>query len=330
MSGKYFHMEHLVLNSNYNVKMIMTNNLDSHKYIKDHYPKVTIITSFDEAIYDKTIDLVVIATSNDVHYEYSKKALINNKHVVCEKPFVETKAQALELFNLARVHNRVLRVFHNRMYDGDFLTIKDLLARNTLGKLISYTARFDNFNPDIGPNWRFKDSHMAGLFYDLAPHLIHQALMLFGEPKSVFTKLYYDRANSLVDDRFEITMNYDNNFTAYLSGEFMAYKPKPRFEIKGQTKAFYKYGFDTPDNIKAPSDTHYQEEGTLAEIIDTNQTDTKVKVLRGIHYEFYNKLANDITESNTHSIENDLAISVINIMEKGILSNKFDQAIQIK
>lgn len=204
-AAKGLHIPVILKNQNYILKQVMTRSLENQKLLKELYPDVLLITSLDQALNDKDIDLIVIATSNDVHYEYTKQALEHNKHVICEKPFVETYQEALELFNLAESKNLLLKVFHNRKYDGEVLTAKKLLEENVFGKLISFENRFDRFRLEKTNNWREQDLKMSGIFYDLAPHLVHNALNLFGVPLSVYNFLSYQRdSSSLVDDGFEM------------------------------------------------------------------------------------------------------------------------------
>src|SRR5690554_2273007 len=137
-AAKAFHLPIILNNENYELKQIMTRNKTRQKEIKSLYPNVEIITSYDDAVKSSEIDLVVIATTNDVHYEYTKKALENNKNVICEKPFVPTHKEALELFELAKKNNLILKVYHNRKYNGDILTLKELMKKVDFGKLLSF------------------------------------------------------------------------------------------------------------------------------------------------------------------------------------------------
>lgn len=316
MAGRSFHMKHLRLNNNYLVKMIMTNNLDRQKEIRNDYPNVEIITNFNQAINNPNIHLIVIATANDVHYEYTKKALLSNKHVVCEKPFVEKYTDALELFNIAKDKNLLLRVYHNRTYDGDLLTIKELLKTEDFGKLISFKSRFNRFSPSIRDNWRSTKVEMAGLYYDLAPHLVHHAVELFGLPKSVYTKLYIDREESIVDDHFEIILNYETGLTCYLSGEVLERNVEPRFEIKGTIASYIKIGFDNPDNLSIIHENIYQDNNLISKVIDNNLLETDIPLYMGRNYLFYEKVFNDIVNKNLDEPETRRALEVILIMEK--------------
>lgn len=321
MAGKLFHLIPLLENKDFDVKMIMTRNKERQKEINDNYQHIKIIETYEEVLLDKEIDLVVIATSNDVHYEYTKKALKHNKHVICEKPFVKAYKEALELFELAKNNNLLLRVFHNRTYDGDLLTIKELLKTKDFGKLISFKSRFNRFSPSIRDNWRSTKVEMAGLYYDLAPHLVHHAVELFGLPKSIYTKLYIDREESIVDDHFEIILNYETGLTCYLSGEVLERNVEPRFEIKGTKASYIKIGFDNPDNLSIIHENIYQDNNLISKVIDNNLLETNIPLYMGRHYLFYEKVFKDIVNKNFDEPETRRALEVILIMEKGILSN---------
>lgn len=329
MAGREFHMPPLDNNDKFFVKKVMTRNEKNQNDLKEQYPYVEIITSFDEAIKDPSIDLIVIATANDVHYEYTKKALEHKKHVVCEKPFVETYETAKELFELANKNNVTLRVFHNRKYDGDIITLEELIETKDFGRLISFSTRFDRLRTEIGENWRFKDSDMAGIFYDLAPHLVHHAVKLFGLPKTVTNKLYYDRDNAIVDDHFEMRLDYEGGFSAFIGAEMLERNPKPRLELVGLNGTYSKYGYDTPDSASKPMDQKYQDKLLRSEYINNELKAEYIPIYTGKHYLFYENLATEIISNNKNVEDENLALSVILIMEKALESNKNNRTITI-
>lgn len=329
MAGREFHMPPLDKNDKFFVKKVMTRNPKNQSDLKEQYPYVEIITSFDDAINDETIDLVVIATANDVHYEYTKKALEHKKHVVCEKPFVETYQMAKELYDLADKNNVILRVFHNRKYDGDIITLEELMKNKDFGRLISFTTRFDRLRTEIGENWRFKEADMAGIFYDLAPHLVHHSVKLFGLPKMVTNKLYHDRDGAIVDDHFEMRLDYENGLSAFLGAEMLERNPKPRLELVGLNGTYVKYGYDTPDSASEKYSEKYQEKKLRSEFIDNELKSEYIPIYIGKHYLFYDNLANDINSGNNNEEDKKLALSVIMIMEKALESNKENKGIEI-
>lgn len=319
MSGRKFHVPGLNESNYYNIKKVMTRNEQNQKDLANDYPNIEIITSFEDALNDPEIDLIVIATSNDVHYEYTKRALMNGKHVVCEKPFVETYKEAKELYDLAKEKGLLLKVFHNRKYDGDITTAKKVIESKQLGTLVSFTTRFDRLIPDIGPNWRFKNTLMAGIFYDLAPHLVHHALDLFGMPNAVYNNLFYDR-KSIVDDHFEMIMYYDNDFKVYLGAEMLERNPLPRIELVGSEKTYVKYGYDNPDSVNVLGKETYQKGNLKSVIIDNNLKEEPIPLLLGLHYLFYDNLALEINSHILDSVDTPLALGVILVMEKAMES----------
>lgn len=329
MAAREFHIPALIKNDKFAVTKVMTRSEHNQKDLKDLYPGVGLITSFDEAILDPNIDLVVIATSNDVHYEYTKKALQNNKHVVCEKPFVETFEEAKELYDLAKSKGLVLRVFHNRKYDGDILTLKELLGNTEFGKPVSFQARFDRLRADIGPNWRFKKTDMAGIFYDLAPHLVHHAIDLFGLPNSVFNTLHHDRTGAIVDDHFEMILFYDNGFTARLGAEVLERDHKPKIQYVGELATYSKFGFDNPDSVNELIPEANQPDLLRSVLTKNDFVEVKVPIKEGKHYLFYDNFGKDVISKELDSKDNKLAMGVVLVMEKAWESNSKRMVIDI-
>lgn len=329
MAAREFHIPAIVSNDKFNLSQVMTRSEKNQRDLKELYHQAQLITSFDEAINDPSIDLVVIATSNDVHYEYTKKALLQNKHVVCEKPFVESHKDAKELFDLAKKQGVNLKVFHNRKYDGDVLTLKELRNKVDFGKLVSFQARFDRLRPEIGENWRFKPTDMAGIFYDLAPHLVHHSIDLFGLPNSVYCNIFSDRIDSVVDDHFEMTLFYDNGFTAKLGAEMLERDPLPKIQLVGTNYTYSKYGFDLPDSVNEPVKEIYQTSNLRSVLIDDNLSETEIQLMLGKHYLFYDNLGTEVIDKNLNSPDTDLALGVILVMEKALQSVKEHKTIKL-
>jgi scyllo-inositol 2-dehydrogenase (NADP+) len=328
MSGKYFHVPPLYTHQNYNIKYVMTKNMDRKAELEKEYPMIQVIENYEVALLDQEVDLIIIATANDVHYTYAKLALEHFKHVVVEKPFVETYNEAIELYQLASKNKKILRVFHNRRYDGDILTIKELIRTKDFGKIVSFKSRFDTYDPIVKNAWRDKNTLMAGVFYDLAPHLIHHAIELFGLPNFVSCSLFLDRENALIDDHFEMTMFY-NNLTCFLGADKLTRFPGPRFEIVGTKASYTKYGFDNPDCVHFKTNDHYQQSG-LKSIYSLSHSDYHDIPLRlGTHYEFYDKLYRDIENLPNIDEDKNFALQVVYIMEEALKSHSLQRIVKI-
>jgi scyllo-inositol 2-dehydrogenase (NADP+) len=194
-------------------------------------------------IASRDVDLVVIATPNESHAPLARAALEAGKHVVVDKPFALYSGEADELIDLAQAKGLMLTVFHNRRWDGDFLTVKKVLGEGALGEIALYEAHWDRFRPTIKQGWREVPAHGAGLLWDLGPHLIDQTLMLFGVPDSIAADIAVQRPGAGVDDYFHLTFHY-GTMRAILGASTLAAAARPRFALHGSGGSFVKHGLD--------------------------------------------------------------------------------------
>lgn len=186
-------------------------------------------------------DLVVVASPNTTHFSIAKAALEAGKHVIVDKPFTVTLKEADELISLAKVQGKILTVFHNRRWDCDFLTLKRILPR--IGAISLYEAHWDRFRPTIKPGWRETQEPGGGVWYDLGPHLVDQALQLFGMPQSVSADIFAQRSNAKADDYFDVTFHYDLRRVCLRCSTLVA-DPRPRIAAHGSEASFVKFGLD--------------------------------------------------------------------------------------
>ena len=169
------------------------------------YPSARILRSADEAFRDPNIDLIVVATPSETHFDLAAQALQAGKHVVVDKPITSSSKSAHALVSLSKVHSRILAPFHNRRWDGDFLTLRKLLSEGTLGRVVEIVSRFDRYRPLQRPNtWKEVASPATGFLYDLGPHLVDQALTLFGPPARITASIRHDRDRTDIDDAFDL------------------------------------------------------------------------------------------------------------------------------
>ncbi|UDF05645.1 oxidoreductase [Asticcacaulis sp. AND118] len=209
------------------------------------------VLDFESALADPAIELVVIATPNDLHAPQAIEALKAGKHVVIDKPFAITTAEAETVLAAAKTANRLATVFHNRRWDGDFLTAKSLIDSGKLGEVSLFISRFDRFRPYLRNRWREQSLPGSGLWYDLGAHLVDQALCLFGSPDVVALDLAQQREGSVVDDYFHATLFYGPH-RVRLQASTLTPAPGPRFEVHGRRGSWVKYGLDTQeDDLKA-------------------------------------------------------------------------------
>jgi scyllo-inositol 2-dehydrogenase (NADP+) len=207
------------------------------------YPDATILRSVDEAIASDA-QMVVVGSPNATHYAFAKSCLEAGKHVVIDKPFCATSEEARQLIKIAAERSLVLAPFHNRRWDGDFLTVKKLLSEEAVGRLVTYMARWDRFSPTPKKNtWKETGDAANGLLLDLGSHLVDQALSLFGLPLKITASIRTERDGSMIDDAFDLVLHYPR-LLASCHSTMLACDASPRFLLHGTKGSFKKYGLD--------------------------------------------------------------------------------------
>jgi scyllo-inositol 2-dehydrogenase (NADP+) len=212
---------------------------------REKYPDVRIARTIDELLSDTTIQLCVIATPNDSHFELARACLLAGRDVVVDKPFAPTLAESEQLVHLAGERGRLITVYQDRRWDGDFRTVEKIVASGVLGKVVEYECRYDRFRLEPKANaWRERaDQPGAGVLFDLGPHVIDQALVLFGEPAAITASAFCQRETSQVDDSFDVCLEYPG-LRAMARARIIAFQPGPHFLIHGSKGSFVKYGMD--------------------------------------------------------------------------------------
>jgi predicted dehydrogenase len=206
---------------------------------------VRLARTLEELLADKTIQLCVIATPNDSHFELARACLLAGRDVVVDKPFAPTLRESEELVRLAAECGRLITVYQERRWDGDFGTVKEIVQSGRLGTVVEYECRFDRFRPEPKANaWRERaDQPGAGILFDLGPHVTDQALVLFGEPRGITASAFCERETSKVDDSFDVCLEYPV-LRAMARARIIAFAPGPHFLIHGTKGSFIKYGVD--------------------------------------------------------------------------------------
>ncbi len=241
LSGRYFHSPFLSTNPGFKIKTVVER---SKNEAQEFDPSIQNARSIEELLSDPSIDLVFICTPNDTHFAYAMDALENGKHVVIEKPFSATEEEAKQLIALAEEKELVLTAYQNRRWDSDFLTIQKLIAEDKLGDIVEYECRYDRFRPVVPTeSWKEKSVPVGGNVYNLGPHLIDQALVLFGEPETVTADIRVVRPGSKIDDYFDIRLGYKDKLVIVKSS-LMVYENLLRYSIHGTKGSFIKGGLD--------------------------------------------------------------------------------------
>jgi len=213
------------------------------------YPSAAQVRSIEELLAIPEIQLVVVATPNTSHYPLAKQCLLAGKDVVVDKPFTTAYADAKELVDLARQRRRLLTVYQNRRFDGDFRTISNLLAENCLGRIVLFESHFDRYRLELQRDaWRERPEAGSGIFFDLGVHLLDQALILFGTPQAITADIRIERKGGQVDDAFDVLLHYPR-MRALLRASMIALAPDLRFLVRGEKAAYVKHGIDPQEEV---------------------------------------------------------------------------------
>ncbi|MDO7906699.1 oxidoreductase [Paenibacillus sp. JX-17] len=295
-------------------------------------PGVQAVKDLTALLADEEIRLVIVTTPSTNHYEIARQALLAGKHVVVEKPFTATTAEADELIELARRQEKVLSVFHNRRWDGDFLTLQEIVAQQKVGRMTEAELRWDRFSPQANPErWRDAGEEGSGTFYDLGVHLIDQALTLFGLPLTVQAELRTEREHTRAFDYFDVSLGYEDNFKVSLKSSLVALEPASRYRLYGAEGAFVKYGEDPQENqLRSgllPGQPGWGEEpeeqwGILHTRSGGLDLRSRVRTLPGSYASFYQNVYDAITGAAELAVQPEQARMAIRVIELGLLSHR--------
>jgi predicted dehydrogenase len=207
------------------------------------YPEAVAVADPFAAARHPDADLVVIATPNESHVPLAEAALAAGKHVVVDKPFTITLAEARALTTLAVEAGRVLSVFQNRRWDSDFLGVRAAIAHGVLGEVVEVRSEMSRYRPEVRDRWRERAGPGSGVWYDLGSHLVDQALLLFGPPAIVTADLRIQRRGGTTVDWFHVLLGYGRS-RVILSSSMLAAAPVPRFVVRGTSASLAKLGWD--------------------------------------------------------------------------------------
>ncbi|HLT50541.1 MAG TPA: Gfo/Idh/MocA family oxidoreductase [Arenibacter sp.] len=238
MSGKLFHGPFLKEHRGFDLVAVVER---TKKQAQLDYPDIISYDSVDRLLEDGDIDLIVVNTPNLTHFEFALKALRADKHVLVEKPFCVTVAQAQELFAEAGKRDLYILPYQNRRYDSDFLSVKKALDSGKLGTLVEAHLRFDRYRYNIGPKVA-KETPVpgSGLLYDLGPHLLDAAIALFGHPAEWRKHTGHFRPHTQVDDYAHIHLLYPEGFQVFITMSMLVVQPQASFVLHGSKGSYIK------------------------------------------------------------------------------------------
>ena len=238
MSGKVFHAPFLTTHPGFEL-LAVAERTEQRMHLD--YPTIRSYPSVAELLTDANLELVVVNTPSSTHFELASQAMRAGKHVLLEKPVATSVAQLQELLALAKQTGRHLLAYQNRRWDSDFGAVARVVASEQLGQLLEAHLRFDRYKPALNTK-KFKEEPGpgAGLLYDLGPHLIDQAISLFGQPLSCHKTLGYNRPTTRVDDFFSLHLRYAQGLNVWLTSSLLVAAPGPAYVLHGTLGSYQK------------------------------------------------------------------------------------------
>jgi len=334
MSGEIFHAPFLSTHSGFQLKKVVER---SKKKISQRYPQIISVKDRNEVLNDPSIELVIVNTPNETHYSFVKEVLNAGKHVVVEKPFTVTSAEAEELIALAKAKNKILTVFQSRRFDGDFKTLQQVVKDGLVGKIVEAEIHYDRFRNYIEVNtWKEEAKPGTGILYNLGSHMLDQVLVLFGKPNEVDARIGIQRTGGAVDDFYDIRLSYDN-LLVIVKSSYLVREQGPRYTLHGVQGSFVKYGIDPQEQDlkdgKLPNISGWGKEdkqwwGKINSTIDGAHVEKKIETLSGDYREFYDNLFDAIRNNKSLSVKPEEAKEVIRLIEVCYDSNKLKKAIK--
>lgn len=334
-SGKVFHAPFIAAHLAFRLHTIVSKGNEAAGL----YPKTQLISDLRALLDNPEIELVAICTPHSLHAEQAIQALKAGKHVVIEKPVAMSTAELELIIETATLAGKNIFPYHNRRWDADFLTLKHIINQGFLGEVMEYESRFDRYSPAVSrAEWRYNHKNGGGMLFDLGPHLIDQAVHLFGAPTGVWCMLHIQRENSVVNDCFDLKLIYPGMTATLKAGVFFA-EAGPRFQVHGKTGSYIKYGIDPQESAlkkgrKPVSKNFGLEPIKYSGLLHTRKSDKTIRVkyhsFPGDYMGFYDNVFESLRHQKEPAITVADALLNLQIIEAAIKSHHEKRIIEIK
>lgn len=333
MSGYVFHAPFIQINPGFELTKILERHRSDSK---ERYPNSKIVRKYEEILDDKEIELVIVNTPDHLHYSMVKDALLADKNVVVEKPFTQTSLQAEELINIARQKNKILSVYHNRRFDGDSLTVQQILKTGILGRIVEYEAHYDRYRNYIQSTWKENPETGASIVYNLGSHLIDQSLFLFGKPQEVWAKIDKIRDCALTDDFLDIKLLFQG-MIASLKASYLVKEAGPKYILHGTNGSFIKSGSDPQEEALKKGVLPFgpdwgKEVAKDWGILNVNTSEKEerkhIETSAGNYMRFYDNIYNAIAYGDALLVTAEQGLEVIRVIEAAYKSSSEKRNIQ--
>lgn len=285
--------------------------------VRADWPEAQVLLP-QAALAHPEVDLVVIATPNTTHFALAQSALLADKHLVVDKPFTLTVQEAVALKTLAQQNGKLLSVYHNRRWDADFRTLQGLLGAETLGQVVHFESHFDRYRPQVRSRWREQDLPGSGLWFDLGPHLVDQALRLFGLPEALYADFALQREGAQAVDYFHVLLRYPKLRVILHASQLVA-GGNPRFVVHGTKGSFVKYGLDTQEEVLKtggrPGGASWGHDPSEGDLYLPGEPARKVQNQPGDYSLYYQAIRDALTQGGANPVPPQQAIQVMQLIE---------------
>lgn len=316
--AEIYHAPFITTTTGLNLSLVHERNRERAKEL---YPNVQVVKSFEELL-NSELDVVIITTPNDLHYQMAREALEAGKHVVVDKPFTVSVEEADELIQLAEEKEKVLTVYHNRRLDGPFRMLEKIIRERKIGFPEEVEIRFDRYRPDVNPSsWKETARAGSGLLYDLGPHLVDQALALFGLPERVEGMTEIQRKEGKADDFFLIELFYSEYKVRLTAGMLVEHKT-PHISAIGSEGKFVVNDLDSQEEmLKAgirPGSVEWKEKAPALKglLLTEEEGLSDIEIAPGDYGLFYRNLTSAINQGDKLLISPGEARDVVSILQQ--------------
>lgn len=335
MSGEIFHAPLLSADEGFALTTVVQRRSDS---ARKRYPNVRIVRDVQEVFKDPSIELIIVNTPNDSHFDYASQALQNGKHVIVEKPFTVTVKEADDLIAIAKKNSRLLSVFQNRRWDGDFLTVQKVVDNKFVGKIAEFELHYDRYRNYIeAGTWKEEQGPGSGILYNLGSHMLDQVVVLFGMPNEVDARIGIQRPNGKVEDFYDIRMLYDD-FHAIVKSSYLVREATPRYILHGTDGSFVKYGIDPQEQAlkdgKVPGMPSWGVDpvelwGKLNTNINGLHFEGHIETIPGNYLHFYRNVYEAIRNGKDLAVKAEESRDVIKLIEACYESNRSRKSVKV-
>jgi len=326
LAGSVFHAPLIAATPGMRLALIATSNAERAAAARREHRGAEIVADADALIARASeLDLLVVATPNATHYRVASAALAAGLAVVVDKPFAATAAEGRALIEQARAARRMLSVFQNRRWDADFLTVRRLLAERALGDVYRVESHFDRWRPEPRVGWKNEPEPGAGLLYDIGPHLIDQALLLFGPVATVYAEQRALRpATRVVDDAY-LCLTHRSGVSSHLVMSLVVADGGPRFRVMGSAGTFTKFGLDVQEeSLRAglrPGDAKWgvEAESAWGRLSNGKEAHT-IPTDRGAYEHYYQGVADALRTGGPPPVDPADSVAGLEIIEAANVS----------